>query len=290
MSQFYSLPWITQQFFDDNGNPLSEGKVWSYEAGSNVPIQTYEDAQGTSFNTNPILLDGFGRCVVYLDNDRSYKFVITNSEDVVIRTIDNIVGGGLLQGPTGPQGPMGIQGLKGDRGLTGSQGIQGERGLQGPRAEGFYKLDFEYESIGEPQNIGRVEHESGSTKQIIPNVYSSTKQARIVSGSITIQLRDNTFSSFIGANYTLFRLDNNGDYITTESATPSGTAIATFGFISYDDLDVQRFGWSSLLTINHFVGEEYNIKEGDRLVLRSVGSTLNELQKNITISLNIEEI
>lgn len=83
------MPPPILQFFDANGLPLIGGKLYSYAAGTTTPLATYTDATGGTPNTNPIILDANGGCVVWLDGS-SYKFVLKNSSDVVQWTRDNV--------------------------------------------------------------------------------------------------------------------------------------------------------------------------------------------------------
>jgi len=90
---YESLPILKQRFFDDNGNPLSGGKLWSYIAGTSsvTPSGTFGDVLGSSSNTNPVILDGNGEANVYmLVGGGAYKFVLTDANDVVKWTVDNI--------------------------------------------------------------------------------------------------------------------------------------------------------------------------------------------------------
>jgi hypothetical protein len=50
-----------QQFFNNNGEPLNGGLVYTYQAGSSTPLATYTDINGTTANANPIVLDSSGR-------------------------------------------------------------------------------------------------------------------------------------------------------------------------------------------------------------------------------------
>lgn len=77
-------------FNDDNGNPLSGGKVYTYTAGTLTPRATYTDQGGLTPNANPVILDSAGRADIWLDNSASYKFIIKTSADVTIRTVDNV--------------------------------------------------------------------------------------------------------------------------------------------------------------------------------------------------------
>jgi hypothetical protein len=81
-----------QQFFDDNGVPLAGGLIYTYQAGSSTPLVTYTTNAGTIANANPIVLDASGRTPqqIWLLTGFSYKFVLQNSDGVLIQTLDNI--------------------------------------------------------------------------------------------------------------------------------------------------------------------------------------------------------
>lgn len=83
------LPMLNQQFFDDNGEPLVGGKLYSYHAGTSTPLATYQDAEGNTPNTNPIILDANGSAVIFVGPD-SYKFVLTDPDDNVIWIRDGV--------------------------------------------------------------------------------------------------------------------------------------------------------------------------------------------------------
>jgi len=82
------------QFFDNNGNILSGGKLWTYTAGTTTPQATYTDSSGGTPNTNPIVLNAAGRTAqpIWLTESVSYKFVLMTSTNVVIGTYDDIAG------------------------------------------------------------------------------------------------------------------------------------------------------------------------------------------------------
>lgn len=85
-------PFLKQRFFDANGNPLSGGKVHSYQAGTTTPQATYTDSTGATPNANPVILDANGEAAIWLDVALSYKFVIKNSSDVDQFTTDGVIG------------------------------------------------------------------------------------------------------------------------------------------------------------------------------------------------------
>lgn len=79
------------QFFDGNGDPLGGGKLYWYEAGTTTPKDTWIDQAETNPAPNPIVLDSEGRPPLGSIWIRgSYKLVLTNSDDVVINTVDDI--------------------------------------------------------------------------------------------------------------------------------------------------------------------------------------------------------
>lgn len=82
------------QFFDDSGNPLSGGKLYTYVAGTTTPAVTYTSISGAATNTNPIILDSAGRVPeeVWLVSSQNYKFVLKTSTDVTVWTKDQITG------------------------------------------------------------------------------------------------------------------------------------------------------------------------------------------------------
>lgn len=82
------------QFLDNNGNPLSGGKVYTYAAGTTTPQTTYTGRNGVTPNTNPIILDSAGRTPeqIWSTEGLLYKYVVATSTDIVIRTWDNIGG------------------------------------------------------------------------------------------------------------------------------------------------------------------------------------------------------
>ena len=86
---------VAAQFFDNNGNPLSGGKLFTYGAGTTTPAATFTTSLGNTAHTNPIVLDAGGRVPggeIWLTDGIIYKFVLQTSTDVLIATYDNIVG------------------------------------------------------------------------------------------------------------------------------------------------------------------------------------------------------
>lgn len=84
------LPEGKQSFQNNAGAPLVGGKVYTYDAGTNNPRATYQDAAGTVPNTNPIILDARGEATVFWSG--AYKVVLKDALDNTIWTVDNVQG------------------------------------------------------------------------------------------------------------------------------------------------------------------------------------------------------
>ena len=86
---------VAAQFFDNSGNVLTGGNIYTYAAGTTTDQATYTSSTGTTFHSNPIILDASGRVPggeIWLADNIAYKFVIEDSNNVLIGTYDNIVG------------------------------------------------------------------------------------------------------------------------------------------------------------------------------------------------------
>lgn len=71
------LPPPMTTFLDSNGNPLSLGVVYTYVPGTSTPKTTWQNAEATVFNTNPVSLDAAGRCLLY--GNGSYRFLVKDA-------------------------------------------------------------------------------------------------------------------------------------------------------------------------------------------------------------------
>jgi hypothetical protein len=81
-----------QQFFNNNGLPNAGGLIYTYQAGSSTLLTTYTTVNGTIANTNPIVLDAYGRTPseIWMQTGYSYKFVIQTSAAITLQTLDNL--------------------------------------------------------------------------------------------------------------------------------------------------------------------------------------------------------
>jgi hypothetical protein len=89
------LAGAAAQFLDNSGNVLTGGKIYTYAAGTTTNQTTYTSNTGLVAHTNPIILDASGRVPggeIWLTDSVSYKFVLKDTNDVLIATYDNITG------------------------------------------------------------------------------------------------------------------------------------------------------------------------------------------------------
>ncbi|AUR93157.1 coil containing protein [Vibrio phage 1.184.A._10N.286.49.A5] len=74
--------------WDRNGKPLAFGKLYTYQARTNVPKATYQSEDRVVENTNPVILNGEGYANVYLDG--SYKMVLKDKDENEIWSSDPV--------------------------------------------------------------------------------------------------------------------------------------------------------------------------------------------------------
>jgi hypothetical protein len=90
---------VAAQFFTNTGAVLTGGKLYTYLAGTTTPAVTYTTSAGTVARTNPVVLDSAGRVPsggeIWI-LPVSYKFILKDSNDVLIATYDNIFGIGAV--------------------------------------------------------------------------------------------------------------------------------------------------------------------------------------------------
>ena len=88
---------VAAQFFTNTGAVLTGGKLYTYAAGTTTPQTSYTTSAGNVARTNPIILDAAGRVPsggeIWITS-AAYKFVLTDSTDVLIATYDNVVAAG----------------------------------------------------------------------------------------------------------------------------------------------------------------------------------------------------
>jgi len=76
------LPSPELQFCDANGNPYAAGTIDTYVPSTVTPKSTWSESTGTTLNTNPIVLDAAGRCIVY--GDGAYRMILKDAAGTLI--------------------------------------------------------------------------------------------------------------------------------------------------------------------------------------------------------------
>lgn len=79
---------IRTKFTDDLGLPLIGGQVFTYDAGTSTPKDSYSDQLLTIPNTNPIILDDAGSCDLYLKG--VYRLRVLDVNGVLMDERDNV--------------------------------------------------------------------------------------------------------------------------------------------------------------------------------------------------------
>jgi hypothetical protein len=85
------LPNPELQFLDGNGHPYAGGSLFTYIMATSTPKTTWQDINATAVNTNPIVLDAAGRCIVFGDgvyrlvlHDAMGNLIFDQSSDTVV--------------------------------------------------------------------------------------------------------------------------------------------------------------------------------------------------------------
>lgn len=70
------LPMARAVFYDFNGNPLAGGFVYTFIPNTTTPKTTWQNAGETIANSNPIVLDAAGSCLLY--GSGAYQITVTD--------------------------------------------------------------------------------------------------------------------------------------------------------------------------------------------------------------------
>lgn len=72
---------------------LSGAKIYTYEAGTETPLATYQDVAGATANANPVVLDSAGMAQIRQTDGVAYKWKVYDSADNLLSTRDYITVG-----------------------------------------------------------------------------------------------------------------------------------------------------------------------------------------------------
>lgn len=92
------LPQGYTQYLDNNGKPLSAGKVYNYIPNTTTPKTTWQDAAETTPNANPVILDAGGRARIL--GDGSYRQIVRDRNNNLIWDAVTSSAGSGGSGPT----------------------------------------------------------------------------------------------------------------------------------------------------------------------------------------------
>lgn len=82
------IDFLLAGLVDTNGDFLSGGKVYTYDAGTTTPRDTWTDSDMTTVAANPIILDAYGRAQIFASG--LYKFEVYDANDNLFYTWDYI--------------------------------------------------------------------------------------------------------------------------------------------------------------------------------------------------------
>ena len=97
---------LNDQYHDDAGDPLIDGKIFFFEPGTNTDKDTFADVNLSIPNTNPLILSGAGRQGNVFFNGAA-RAILTDKDEVQIRVMDP-VGGEATEGVFSPWNPVTI--------------------------------------------------------------------------------------------------------------------------------------------------------------------------------------
>lgn len=82
------------QYLLSDGSVNAGGKLFFYETDLTTPKNTWSDEAMTTLNSNPVIMDAAGRTLTDVWGDGEYGVVMTDADDVVQWTRNNVQAGG----------------------------------------------------------------------------------------------------------------------------------------------------------------------------------------------------
>ena len=212
---------VAAQFFDNDGNVLSGGKIFTYLAGTSTPSATYTTSAGSIAHTNPIILDSSGRVPsgqVWLTDGIQYKFVIKNSSDTLIGTYDNIVGINDVDASQVSYTPAG----------TGAQTTNVQEKLR----QIVSVLDFI-----DPTLHAAIKAKT-SVVDLSTQLQAAINSVGVTGGLLYIPAGQYCYSTGLIINAVLVGLQGDGKFVSILKYTGTGTALKSIG---WDDNNANLF-------------------------------------------------
>jgi len=241
------------QFSDANGAPLTGGLIYSYLSGTTTPVTTYTTRDGTTNNTNPIVLDAAGRTPneIWLDGGVLYKFILKTSAFVQIGSYDDIPA---------------INDTTTFSNLITVAGTNTLTGAATPALAG-YAAGAQYSFIAQNTNTGAVtiDIDTLGVKSITKFGTTPLVANDIIAGALVLIEYDGTRFQLLNPTSFVF------DYITTDyiRETTTISATAATGTINFD------VATQSILyyTTNASANWTLNVRGGASATLNSLMST-----------------
>jgi hypothetical protein len=124
------LPSPELQFVDANGHPYAGGTLATYAAGTTTPKNTWKDEAQTALNTNPIVLDSAGRCIVW--GDGIYRCILQDAAGNLIfdQLSDTLVSAAMAPVVSAPDLATARQAM----GITDAIAVETDRALAAEQA------------------------------------------------------------------------------------------------------------------------------------------------------------
>lgn len=225
----YPTPYAKIQFFDNVGNPLAGGKIYSYAAGTLTPKSTYTDAGEGTPNANPVVMDSAGRANIWLGTG-GYKLILKTSADSTIWTVDNVPGNGSFSGNLS---------VSGNATIGGTLGITGNTALSGTLATtGAVTLSSTLTATGAISSSSTITAAAviptGSSPPVNGLYLNSANTPAITANSITVA---RFLTAVTGVNYIDF----------SAAATGANPSISTNGSDVNPPLDIVTKGSGYIL-------------------------------------------
>lgn len=134
------MPSPRQRFVDNIGQPLANGMVFTFAAGTSTPLVTYQDPAGEVPHKNPIRLDARGEATIYWAGN--YRVDVRSAEGIQLRgyPVDNFNTDTI--GIDGIFGGLGLQNGAASVGFILGKGSSIKTDLQAKGRERPSLLDF----------------------------------------------------------------------------------------------------------------------------------------------------
>lgn len=81
LAQVQLIPHLKAQWLDQNGRPLANGCLFTYQSGTTTPQASFTDSTGGTPNPNPVILNGAGRppLDVWLTGTTAYRIKLVSA-------------------------------------------------------------------------------------------------------------------------------------------------------------------------------------------------------------------